>query len=127
MTIGSAHLISFAMMLLIVFSLLISLSSATDTPPSQEIPEGCDIVPVTECQVTCGGGWQLGRYVCIEKTEKCHCPPNPVFNQCNNRPCLGKNPTLLDVFYDEENKQQEENGVEYVEESAEVVPIKKTV
>ncbi|EGT55634.1 hypothetical protein CAEBREN_22135 [Caenorhabditis brenneri] len=109
------------MILLTVFSLLISFSTATITQTPPETPVGCDIVPVTECPVTCGGGFQLMKFECIEKTENCGCPKNPIYYQCNNRPCLGKNATLLDTFYDEEHKQQEENGVEYVEDSGEAV------
>ncbi|KAF1766559.1 hypothetical protein GCK72_006516 [Caenorhabditis remanei] len=107
------------MILVAFFSLLITISSAaiTTAPPNGEVE--CDIVPVTPCPVTCGGGFQLSKYVCVDKTETCGCPKNPIYYQCNNRPCLGKNPTLLDTFYDEENKQQEENGVEYVEDSGE--------
>ncbi|CAL2032663.1 unnamed protein product [Caenorhabditis brenneri] len=109
------------MILLTVFSLLISFSTATITQTPPETPVGCDIVPVTECPVTCGGGFQLMKFECIEKTKNCGCPKNPIYYQCNNRPCLGKNATLLDTFYDEEHKQQEENGVEYVEDSGEAV------
>ncbi|ULU05274.1 hypothetical protein L3Y34_017765 [Caenorhabditis briggsae] len=121
MIIKPLRLVSFEkiMFLATVLAVLITFSTATITQTPPDAALECDIVPVQPCPVTCGGGFQLMRYECVEKTENCGCPKNPIYYQCNNRPCLGKNATLLDVFYDEENKEAEKAGVEFVEDSGE--------
>lgn len=74
MAIETPRHMSFERNMLLVFSLLISFVAATIAQASPQLQVECDIVPVTECPVTCGGGWQLMKYACVEKTDNCACP-----------------------------------------------------
>ncbi|CAI2342869.1 unnamed protein product [Caenorhabditis sp. 36 PRJEB53466] len=114
------------MKLATVLSLLVPFSGGaalqrTATAKSVE----CDLEQLSECTVTCGGGFMLMKYACPEPVKVCECPTNPIYYQCNNRPCLSQNATLLDKFYDAEDQQAESNELEFVDENEESAVTKK--
>uniref|UniRef100_A0A8R1EFN0 Secreted protein n=1 Tax=Caenorhabditis japonica TaxID=281687 RepID=A0A8R1EFN0_CAEJA len=101
----------------VILSFLASISESAAVTTTTTLPTvECDIVEVSGCTVTCGGGFQLMKYVCVDDVKVCLCPKNPIYYQCNNRPCLSASASLLDKFYDAEDQNAEEGEYVYVDE-----------
>ncbi|CAB3411143.1 unnamed protein product [Caenorhabditis bovis] len=69
--------------------------------------KACEMVPTTKCSKSCDGGWQLMKYECKRGIAFCTCPTYTIYYQCNNRPCLTADSSIYDVFYDQEEKDEE--------------------